>query len=630
VTPPPAPAEPLDPPVAPAAPSAAAGVEAEAEEGPQASPPPVARFGAGKPGGARRRRIVETLVCGFLPGALVGAHLGGLLFFLNPGLPWRTTPVFRAVSWYAMELGLFSLALHLPLLAARRWRARRLLPWTLTTAFALAALLDWTHASHYAYYLPTGINERLIKAAIWLSVAALIAFYTALLHTVDRRRYGRRSQLALALLYGLSIFVMIERRAAFHPPAALPPRPAVVEREPRPRLWVIGLDTATLDAILPLAGQGQLPFLAGILRGGAYGRLESLSPVRPEALWTTLATGKYPWQHGVTGGRLYSAPRIWRSAELRLLPTGIAFDSWGLPAARSRLLHGYSRQALDLWEILPRLGIPSGVVSWPASSPASRETEFAVADRYFTERAEPGNTWPPQLDDWARRFRPEPQAVRALFASRFGPGSPPPLVTSFAADLWRQALSEELLDQHPEIGGFFLALPGLRQVSRRYFGGFNGVQFRGMQAPDFVEAAERVTDYYVRLDSFLADLWQRHTGDDILALVSASGIEGSGGWRRVLGELSRKVSLEGFESDAPDGVLMLYGRGVQPGALLTGARLVDVVPTLMYALHLPVARDLDGEVLTPAFEKSFLARHPLTFLTTYETLPKASTPPAAR
>lgn len=573
-------------------------------------------------------RTVQTLVCGFLPGALVGAHLAGLLFFLNPGLPWRTMPVFRAIAWYAMVVGVFSLALHLPLLAARRVRPGRLLPWTLTTGFALAAVLDGSHASHYAYYLPTGINERLIKTAIWLAVAALIAFYTALLHTLDGRRYGWRSRLAFVLLYGLSIFVMIERRGAFHPAPPLPPHPAVVERVPRPRLWVIGLETATLDAILPLAGQGQLPFLAGILHRGAYGRLESLSPARPEALWTTLATGKYPWQHGVTGSRLYEAERIGRDAELRLLPAGIAFNRWGLPAARSRLVHGYSRQALALWEILPRLGIASGVVGWPASSPVSSETVFAFSDRYFADRGAGGDAWPPPQAAWARGFRPEPRGVRALLAARFGSGSPPPLLAAFGDDLWREGLAEALLDRSPDVGCFALVLPGLRQVSRRYFGGFSNVQFRALQAPDDAAAVERVTDYYTRLDAFLAQLWQRHTGADVLALVSASGIEGSTGWRRVLGELSREASLEGFESDAPDGVLMLYGEGIQPGALLTGARLVDVVPTLMYALHLPVARDLDGEVLTPAFDKAFLAQYPLTFLTTYETLPKPEPAPA--
>src|SRR6201999_3942474 len=109
-----------------------------------------------------------------------------------------------------------------------------------------------------------------------------------------------------------------ERRAAFHSRPRLLARPAVVESMPRPHLRVVGIDTATLDAILPLASQDQLPFLAQVLRQGAYCRLGSLAPMRPEALWTTLATGKYPWQHGVTGGPQYSANRIAPDAELRL------------------------------------------------------------------------------------------------------------------------------------------------------------------------------------------------------------------------------------------------------------------------------------------------------------------------
>lgn len=564
-----------------------------------------------------------VLVCGFLPGALVGVHLAGLLFFLNPGLPWRLSPVVRAMSWYAAELGLASAVVHLPLLAlADRWRAARMLPWTLTAALAAAAVLDGAHASHYAYYLPTGINERLLKTAIWLALAAVLCFYTALLHSLDRRPYGLRGRLFLGLLAGLSVFVMIERRGAFHPRPAAPARSAGVESAPRPRLWMVGIETATLDAILPLASQGQLPFLGEVLKHGAYGRLESFSPVRPEALWITLACGKYPWQHGVAGGALYSAPRIGRGAELRLLPAGIAFGRWGLPAARSRLLHGYGRKALAIWEILPRLGIPSGLVGWPASSPFGAETAFALSDRYFTARPEPGTTSPPALGEWARRLHlvaatgppyPASQAVAASAATR-------PAGAALAQDLWRERVADSLLDLHPEIGGFFLVLPGLRRVAHRDFGGFTDVQFRGAQAPDALAAAHQVASYYEHLDAYLAALWRRHRGDDLMAVVSASGIEGLEGWRRLLGEMSSQVSLEGFDDDAPDGVLMLYGEGVQPGALLTGAHLVDVLPTLMYALHLPVARDLDGVVLTPAFDKAFLAEHPLTFLQSYEAL----------
>jgi hypothetical protein len=198
------------------------------------------------------------------------------------------------------------------------------------------------------------------------------------------------------------------------------------------------------------------------------------------------------------------------------------------------------------------------------------------------------------------------------------------LLRAFAADLWREALAGALLDRNADLGGLFVVLPGLRQVAVRTFGGFSGVQFHGIQTADDLEAAERLADYYSRLDSFLAEVWRRHGTGDILAVVSASGMEGAEGWRRLLGELSRDVSLGGSDAGAPDGVLMLYGAGVQPGALLTGAQLVDVVPTLMYALNLPIARDLDGVVLTPAFDKTFLSQHPLTFLPTYETLPARS------
>jgi hypothetical protein len=44
------------------------------------------------------------------------------------------------------------------------------------------------------------------------------------------------------------------------------------------------------------------------------------------------------------------------------------------------------------------------------------------------------------------------------------------------------------------------------------------------------------------------------------------------------------------------------------------------VPTLLYALGLPVGRDMAGTALTGAFEPAFLATHPLGFVPSYERL----------
>lgn len=569
---------------------------------------------------------IEVLAAGFAPGALFGTHLAGLIFFLNPDLPFAPLPLLRGIATYAGLLGLAGLLLHLPFTWRRRRRARRWLPWALTLALAAAAALDGAHASYYAYFLPAGINDRLIRTALWLGLGALVAFYTALLHTLHRRRYGRRSRAGYAVIVLFSVAAMVERREAFRPRPPAAHRPAHVETGSRPRLFVVGIESATLDAILPLAGQGRLPFLAAVLREGAYGRLESLSPVRREALWTTLATGKYPFRHGVIGGKVYDARWIGPRAELRLLPVWLHFRRWGTLGDPGRSETAYPRRALALWEVLPRLGIPAGVVGWPASAPASRETAFALPDRFFFagnrgSRTEAGTAWPEDLGERARLFRALPQEIdRRLRAQLLGPAPAAPLHDALAGDLWRQALALALEEQHPEAEGLFLVLPGLREVSRRSFGGFHARQFEGEQSAELEEAAERLAAYYLWLDRFLADLWSRGEGPRVLAVVSPYGVEPRAG---TWGEGDERGGRFG---GAADGALLLYGEGIRPGALLTGTRLVDVAPTLLYALGVPVARDLDGQVITAAFDRAVLSRNPLTFLTSYDALTSPARP----
>lgn len=560
---------------------------------------------------------MDILASGLAPGALAGAQLAGLIFFLNPGLPFHPLPVVRGILIYAGMLGLVSLLLHLPFTWRQPRRARRWLPWGLTIALTLTAALDGTHASYYAWYLPSGINDRLIRTSLWLALAALIFFYTALLHTLHRRRYGIRSRAGLTLLALLSVYAMLERREAFRPRPSAPGRPAAVEDRQRPRLLVVGLDSATLDAILPLAGQGRLPFLDTMLKGGAYGRLETITPPHRDALWITVATGKHPAEHGVTGTRLYRSDWIAPGSELQLLPRGIQFPEWGLFGERPSTPRVYVRRAQALWEILPRLGQPTGVLGWPAAAP-SIDPEFALSDRFFSGKPEPRSVRPADLAERARLFRPSPQDLDPGVRSRFGPDAPLALLEAAAADAWRQALALASMDEHPDAGAVFVVFPGLREVSRRAFGGFAAAQFEGVRDPASVEAAERISAYYGMLDGFLAALWARHEGRGprVLVVVSPAGVERQGGsWLRRGGP-----EVGGSLEEASDGVLALYGEGIRPGALLTGARLVDLAPTVLYALGVPVARDLEGQVLTAAFDRAFLAHHPLTFFPSYESL----------
>jgi hypothetical protein len=63
--------------------------------------------------------------------------------------------------------------------------------------------------------------------------------------------------------------------------------------------------------------------------------------------------------------------------------------------------------------------------------------------------------------------------------------------------------------------------------------------------------------------------------------------------------------------------------------VLAGASILDVAPTLLYLLGLPVARDMQGRVLTEMLEPGYAREHPLTFIPSYEGLAVTPAVPGA-
>lgn len=71
--------------------------------------------------------------------------------------------------------------------------------------------------------------------------------------------------------------------------------------------------------------------------------------------------------------------------------------------------------------------------------------------------------------------------------------------------------------------------------------------------------------------------------------------------------------------DGEDGILILNG----PGARKNVSRkdpvsIFDITPTILAMCNMPVAKDMDGSVITDAFEEDFLAEYPVQYIDTYE------------
>ncbi|HET9480707.1 MAG TPA: alkaline phosphatase family protein, partial [Candidatus Polarisedimenticolia bacterium] len=142
-------------------------------------------------------------------------------------------------------------------------------------------------------------------------------------------------------------------------PAAARPNPLLDSYSgPAWPILVIGVDSADWDLMLPLMEAGELPHLRALKERGAWATLRSMSPTLSPILWTTMATGRPPEEHGI----------------LDFLQVDPAT---GAEAPISRAF----RRVKALWNIAGDMRIPSATVGWWATWPAEKVTGAMVTDR---------------------------------------------------------------------------------------------------------------------------------------------------------------------------------------------------------------------------------------------------------
>jgi hypothetical protein len=106
--------------------------------------------------------------------------------------------------------------------------------------------------------------------------------------------------------------------------------------------------------------------------------------------------------------------------------------------------------------------------------------------------------------------------------------------------------------------------------------------------------------------------------DDLLLVVSGFGMEPLGVGKRALEQIIGDPDISGTHEAAPDGFLMAYGAMVAGSRQLRRASVVDILPTILYFLGLPVARDMDGYARADLFLPVFTEERPITFIPTYD------------
>jgi predicted AlkP superfamily phosphohydrolase/phosphomutase len=80
---------------------------------------------------------------------------------------------------------------------------------------------------------------------------------------------------------------------------------------------------------------------------------------------------------------------------------------------------------------------------------------------------------------------------------------------------------------------------------------------------------------------------------------------------RRLARPELKFAKSGDHRD--EGICIVTGRHILPPSEIQGAQVIDLAPTILHLLGVPVPQDMDGEVLTQIFEGDYLLQSPVCY-----------------
>src|SRR5205807_824787 len=174
------------------------------------------------------------------------------------------------------------------------------------------------------------------------------------------------------------------------------------------RLLVVGWDAADWKIIDPLLARGEMPVLANLIANGARGNIATIYPPLSPMLWTSIATGKRAYKHGIHG---FSEPDPVTGA--------------------IRPVTNLSRKTKAVWNILNQNGLSTIIVGWWPSNPVeelskgvmvSNDYQRAVGKEPGKWPLKPGTIHPARLEKTLSEFRFHPTELTETELLPFVPG----------------------------------------------------------------------------------------------------------------------------------------------------------------------------------------------------------------
>jgi hypothetical protein len=423
-------------------------------------------------------------------------------------------------------------------------------------------------------------SYRRMAVALWLLSAGLVATLNMLPGATSR--HTEQGPLA---------------EAAMITPLTRGPQPVVL----------LCIDGASLEVIQPMVQSGQLPAFGRLIREGVWGRLGTIRPTLSPIVWTTIATGKLPEQHGIRGFVTHHLPGMRRSIDLFPSHTGLTYQLFPaletLPGGlfQRHIATSNLWQARPLWSIIGD-HLPVGVYHWLVTWPAQEVNGFLVASHVYAglrgwqpggrrsahERLRADKQHPPNLFEGIEQ--PATEAPSAGAISRFARAGQVVDGSDHRQQTIINTLSDPTIAELPQLINRFQPV-----LTASAFYSVDACQHRfGRDHLHGGPWENAVRECYRVTDTRLAQLLQVLPDETNLIVISDHGYD----------------FARNHHDDAPPGIFFALGPAFGSGTEVHGLTVLDIAPLCLELVGLPLPGDMPGavtgsyrKVLSPALRE---------------------------
>lgn len=392
--------------------------------------------------------------------------------------------------------------------------------------------------------------------------------------------------------------------------------PDGLERADGFKVFILGLDGVDWKIVDLVAPAHSLPNFERLKSEGAWGNLRSQEPLVSPLIWTTMATGVSPDVHGIT--------------DFLVTDPGTGVD---IPVTSTM------RKVPALWNIATLFGLRSAFVGWFATYPAEEIEGVVVSDRTAYHMFDPS---------WLEGGRAEAPAALTYPAELLAEIQPllvePADVTADLGRYIHGPVGEPGARTDPDdpVSSLRLVLSGMRSYQGitlslypRVQPDLAGVYFEftdsachlfmrymepaqpGVTPAEAARYGDGVAAAYLDADRILGRVLDMLDDRTVLVVISDHGFK-SGDIRPMSD--SRIGHGQAVSWHRMDGVIALRGPAVKPGHRIVDAGVLDVAPTVLHLLGLPVGEEMPGKVLAEALDDRWAQAHPVRRTTFYQSL----------